>query len=107
MTAQGFRVASLVELSEELELLLELDANKPVIKQKLWKTYVYYIAELELLLELDVLFQWEKYQYSVLFEISAFLYHLCSNNCQQTMNGISMLIQSHNIFFSVIACWVI
>jgi lipase chaperone LimK len=34
---------------EELELLLELDANKPVIKQKLWKTYVYYIAELELL----------------------------------------------------------
>jgi lipase chaperone LimK len=34
-------------------LLLELDANKPVIKQKLWKTYVYYIAELELLLELD------------------------------------------------------
>jgi hypothetical protein len=30
-----------------------LNANKPVIKQKLWKTYVYYIEELELLLELD------------------------------------------------------
>jgi hypothetical protein len=38
---------------EELELLLELDANKPVIKQKLWKKHVYYIEELELLLELD------------------------------------------------------
>jgi len=33
------------ELDRRPELLLELDANKPVIKQNIWKKHVYYTEE--------------------------------------------------------------